>query len=125
MKRVNTGIIRFGDDWPGLFVRGDVAINYALSVQAFLEKKPRLPDRWALEGLRDKLQATKVTPEQEPPMVILTAEMEREAIVTWLRGMACRCPHIGMPERKSWYEGVADNIEWGNITMNLKSELKS
>lgn len=27
--RVETGVIRFGEDWPGIFIRGDSAFNYA------------------------------------------------------------------------------------------------
>lgn len=31
--RVETGPVQFGDDWPGLFIRGDGAANYALNLQ--------------------------------------------------------------------------------------------
>ena len=30
--RVETGAIQFGDDWPGLFVRGDDAIFLAIAI---------------------------------------------------------------------------------------------
>jgi len=32
-NRVETGPIRFGDDWPGVFIRGDNALFYARSIQ--------------------------------------------------------------------------------------------
>lgn len=30
MNRAETGPIRFGDDWAGVFIRGDNAFHYAL-----------------------------------------------------------------------------------------------
>jgi hypothetical protein len=35
--RMETGMMRFGDDWPGLFIRGDDAIGLMLSVRATLD----------------------------------------------------------------------------------------
>jgi hypothetical protein len=34
---VETGAIRFGDDWPGLFIRGDDCFAYALSLDLVLD----------------------------------------------------------------------------------------
>lgn len=34
--RVETGALQFGDDWPGLFIRGDSAAHYALNLQQLL-----------------------------------------------------------------------------------------
>lgn len=30
MNRVETGVIQFGDDWPGVFIRGDNACHMAM-----------------------------------------------------------------------------------------------
>ena len=30
IQRVETGVIQFGDDWPGVYVRGDNALHMAL-----------------------------------------------------------------------------------------------
>lgn len=35
-KRPETGVISFGDDWPGLFVRGDDAFAYGKMLEALL-----------------------------------------------------------------------------------------
>lgn len=35
-SRVETGPTRFGDDWCGLFIRGDNAFAYSLAVEATL-----------------------------------------------------------------------------------------
>lgn len=36
-KRVETGPVQFGDDWPGVFIRGDSAGYYALQLGRLLE----------------------------------------------------------------------------------------
>jgi len=35
--RVETGPVQFGDDWPGVFIRGDAAGYFAMTLRAFLE----------------------------------------------------------------------------------------
>ena len=35
-ERVETGPIMFGDDWPGVFIRGDNAHYYAMALQTVL-----------------------------------------------------------------------------------------
>lgn len=32
-ERVETGVIRFGDDWPGVFIRGDNAAGLSFHLQ--------------------------------------------------------------------------------------------
>ncbi len=32
-QRVETGPIQFGDDWPGVFIRGDNALQYAMVLE--------------------------------------------------------------------------------------------
>ncbi len=36
-KRVETGPVQFGDDWPGVFIRGDNALYYAMLIRASLK----------------------------------------------------------------------------------------
>jgi hypothetical protein len=44
-KRPETGVMQFGDDWPGIFIRGDNAMAFALNLEAALkvlgDKAPR------------------------------------------------------------------------------------
>lgn len=35
-KRVETGPLQFGEDWPGVFFRGDDALAYALALERAL-----------------------------------------------------------------------------------------
>ena len=37
MSRVETGVIQFGDDWPGYFLRGDDALRLAMTITSVLE----------------------------------------------------------------------------------------
>ena len=38
--RVETGAVKFGDDWAGLFIRGDNAISLRSRIQDLLEYLP-------------------------------------------------------------------------------------
>jgi hypothetical protein len=57
--RVETGALQFGDDWPGLFIRGNDCIQYA-SMLRFASRvlrennKPIIPNR--LEELADIIE---------------------------------------------------------------------
>lgn len=35
--RIESGVVQFGDDWPGVFFRGDTAFAYASQLQEALE----------------------------------------------------------------------------------------
>jgi hypothetical protein len=37
-ERVETGAVRFGDDWPGVFIRGDNAMNFAYHLETLLDE---------------------------------------------------------------------------------------
>lgn len=36
--RVETGAVQFGEDWPGLFIRGDNAFYYAILIRQILDR---------------------------------------------------------------------------------------
>jgi hypothetical protein len=38
--RVESGALQFGDDWPGLFLRGDDALNTAMQIETILKALP-------------------------------------------------------------------------------------
>ena len=43
LGRVETGPVQIGEDWPGLFIRGDTAFGLAMSLKAvlaYLEEHP-------------------------------------------------------------------------------------
>ena len=36
--RVETGVVQFGDDWPGIFIRGDICMHYAQVIGLLLDE---------------------------------------------------------------------------------------
>lgn len=76
-ERIETGVVQFGDDWPGIFIRGDNAKMYELSLTIAIATITRLlsdgalpmEERIALSvitGLRDILrEADKFAPGNE------------------------------------------------------------
>lgn len=67
--RVETGPIQFGDDWPGVFIRGDNALHFAIVLDRALMILPQ--DAWdirsALAGLADNLRSCSVGDTGWPP----------------------------------------------------------
>lgn len=54
-KRVETGVTQFGDDWPGVFIRGDSAMHYGMTL-AWLDGQLTDPlQKITLAGLRELL----------------------------------------------------------------------
>lgn len=68
-KRVESGPVQFGDDWPGVFIRGDDAAAYAFELQRMLDAGPSHLDAAALTTLRNALSAAIVGPARDmlPP----------------------------------------------------------
>ena len=68
--RVETGPVQFGDDWPGIFIRGDRALAMAINIEWILATSDDL-DRLTVVrlrqikallkrcDLRERLEATK------------------------------------------------------------------
>jgi hypothetical protein len=48
-ERVETGPLQFGDDWPGVFIRGDNALFYARALAAVIDTIPE--KHWTVEGV--------------------------------------------------------------------------
>lgn len=71
-KRVETGVLQFGDDWPCVVIRGDNAMYYAAMLRQVADN-PELAEgvmvKAMLEGLADLLGECRVTPNGEPKEV--------------------------------------------------------
>ena len=95
--RPENGPMQFGDDWAGVFLRGDCALPHAFSLRQVLQGAP--PDRMGLSGLIRLLEscderagvkalpqravlvslAAQAPPASDPPgLVALVAEYQRE-----------------------------------------------
>lgn len=55
-KRVECGPVQFGDDWPGVFIRGDNAAYYAMVLRAVLESGGTALERGMLQSLYNDLR---------------------------------------------------------------------
>ncbi len=40
-SRPETGVLRFGDDWPGYFMRGDSAVAFAIRLESVMSRMMR------------------------------------------------------------------------------------
>jgi hypothetical protein len=70
-KRAESGTIQFGDDWPGLFLRGDDAFFYAQLLDELLAalkegREAGSVTREAIEGIKEFLLSVKVDEAQTP-----------------------------------------------------------
>lgn len=57
--RVETGPVQFGNDWPGVFIRGDNAAYYAMTLEGLLDElqqKQELSDDWIRLAILRSLQ---------------------------------------------------------------------
>lgn len=59
-KRVESGPVQFGDDWPGLFLRGDACFAYALALKAERSQSGDAFSRAGVDGLITALESTNV-----------------------------------------------------------------
>jgi hypothetical protein len=63
MARPETGTMKFGDDWTGVFFRGDEAYHYGMALKTMLDTLPTTADhesspafaKMVLKGLVDTL----------------------------------------------------------------------
>lgn len=73
-RRVETGPVQFGDDWPGIFIRGDNALWLCRCIDAtLLALKAKPPEDGAdwiavagLQGLRNTLAGCDLTGSTAP-----------------------------------------------------------
>lgn len=74
--RVESGPVQFGEDWPGVFVRGDNALFFAQACHAAAEDlaKEHWPLVAQLRGLAELLRSCSVGDTGWPPSIRLGAQ---------------------------------------------------
>lgn len=82
--RVETGPVQFGDDWPGIFIRGDNAMHYALALSSLLKNDGDPIAEMVVEGLMHTLMSSRVHHNREPDFVEITNDLNT-------------CPNCGGP----------------------------
>lgn len=61
-ERVETGPLQIGEDWPGVFLRGDDAMAHAAAMRAALDSKDLyLPARVAIERVIRWLESADIS----------------------------------------------------------------
>ncbi|QSR18424.1 hypothetical protein [Novosphingobium sp. KA1] len=56
--RIETGVVQIGDDWPGVFIRGDNAFAYAMALQSVLDGRKDVFAEASVRGLLNLLQSS-------------------------------------------------------------------
>ena len=51
LPRVETGAVQFGNDWPGLFLRGDNALDLMLWIRSLCDLLEEHPDEMVADRL--------------------------------------------------------------------------
>lgn len=65
-ERVETGVIRFGDDWPGVFIRGDNAAHFAMTLSHYMAgNHNNVIDAMVLNGLLTLLESCIEQPKEQ------------------------------------------------------------
>jgi hypothetical protein len=68
VERIETGPVQFGDDWPGVFIRGDNALWFAKCLEIALAELPRdTLTKTVLYGLVSDLRSCSVGNTGWPP----------------------------------------------------------
>jgi hypothetical protein len=72
-QRAETGVMQFDNDWPGVFIRGDNAAMYAMSLRSVLMELPEVTkDAYAymiVKGLVEMLEGSNVRNSPDPQKV--------------------------------------------------------
>lgn len=77
--RVETGTVQFGEDWPGLFIRGDACFAWAGALDFVLTFIPweETYTRGVVSCMIDDLRATRVVHRATPEALIAADEARR------------------------------------------------
>jgi hypothetical protein len=76
--RLETGVVQDGDDWPGIFIRGDHAFALSLQIRAALSATGPASEaaslsevfmRLGLEGLAEPLESCDARRNPKPQMI--------------------------------------------------------
>ena len=59
-SRIETGVVQFGNDWPGVFIRGDEALGLASDIKIVLKSNDPLLMSKMLEIVAEMLRSCRV-----------------------------------------------------------------
>lgn len=76
--RIETGAVQFGDDWPGVFIRGDDALHYAAIMRAMVNADMLGPQLLAHGSIFGRLLELFESCRVDHPLVDMPRDMRRE-----------------------------------------------
>ena len=72
-QRAETGVMQFDNDWPGVFIRGDNALMYAIALRCLLDTQQTETDvpiaHKIVEGLATLLESSDTRKKPAPQKV--------------------------------------------------------
>lgn len=101
--RVETGPVQFGDDWPGIFIRGDNAFGYAMELQNAMTKMPECPEKMQMKFLCELLGGAVVNPIKPEKIKVPTIDGETEI-------EAMRFTEENKDQVYSWAKSIQKNV---------------
>lgn len=101
--RVETGPVQFGDDWPGIFIRGDNAFGYAMELQSAMAKMPECLEKTQMKWLCELLGGAIVP--VKPPEKIKVPTIDGETEIE-----AMRLTEENMEQVYSWAKSIQKNV---------------
>jgi hypothetical protein len=69
--RLETGVFIPANDWPGVFIRGDNALSYAMALRSVLAGNDDLFAKMMVEGLANLLQSCRAD-QVNPDKAVIT-----------------------------------------------------
>ena len=59
-ERIETGPVQFGDDWPGVFIRGDNALYLCMMLKSHLAGSKDFASELAMKNLANLLESCNI-----------------------------------------------------------------
>lgn len=102
--RVETGPVQFGDDWPGIFIRGDNAFGYAMELQNAMAQMPECLEKMQVKWLC-KLLAEAVFKPIKPPEKIKVPTIDGETEIE-----AMKFTEENKDQVYNWARSIQNNV---------------
>jgi hypothetical protein len=131
--RIESGPLQFGEDWPGLYLRGDSALGYAQSLSAALDKnRLNSVDRIVLQGLLEELQSCQSLRNGTREVLGLPEQLTRAELLKERAELQVHLRYIAIdgrqfPDNESpflWVFNHEKDIRWQE-TQRLKSAVRA
>lgn len=122
LSRIETGAIQFGEDWPGIFIRGDQALYYAGLIHGVIDHSA---DKLQLEQLLNLLEschAATATPRKLPGWILSADKMPQynKTVQIWDKALNRAVDAVFIP---GWQTNEADcwiSLRSGYVAYGVK-----